>query len=226
MQDLDAGLLAELAGFTTPSVANGIETFDVRPRDEGFMDASVRCMFPDLGPLVGHAVTATIRAKTPGDSADGDLWAQVFASPKPCVIVIEDLDDPAGVGSLWGEVNSNIHQAFGALGVITNGCVRDLDEMRAVGFHAFAGSVGVSHAYVHVVDVGIPVRVGGLEVRPGDLLHGDKHGVTSIPIDIALKLPDAIRKIESDERNIIAMFRGPDFDPRQFIGGAGRDVRH
>jgi 4-hydroxy-4-methyl-2-oxoglutarate aldolase len=220
--ELDPILIEELRTFTTPSISNGIETFDVRGRHEGFMNGSIRCMFPDLGPMVGYAATATIRAARPGDGADRDLWALVHATPSPRIVVVQDLDDPCGHGSLWGEVNSNIFQAFGAIGVITNGCVRDLDEMHALGFHAFAGSVGVSHAYVHVAEVGVPVTIGGLRVEPGDLMHADKHGVCSIPIDIASELPDAVRKLEARERDIIAMFRGPDFKPESFIG----DVTH
>jgi regulator of RNase E activity RraA len=212
----------ELAKFSTPSVANGIETFNVRGRHEGFMNAGVRCLFPDLGPLVAYAATATIRATTPGESNDRALWAHVYSLPSPRVVVVQDLDDPCGHGSLWGEVNSNIFQSFGAIGVITNGCVRDLDEMHALGFHAFAGSVGVSHAHVHVVDVGVPVTVGGMTVEPGDLLHGDKHGVCNVPLDRVDELPDAIRTLEQREREIIAMFRGPDFDPKAFVG----DVQH
>jgi 4-hydroxy-4-methyl-2-oxoglutarate aldolase len=211
-----------LREFSTPSVANGIETFELRGRHEGFMNATVSCRFPELGPLVAYAATATIRAATPGESKDRDLWAHVYSLPEPRVVVVQDLDDPCGHGSLWGEVNSNIFQAFGAIGVITNGCVRDLDEMRALGFHAFSGSVGVSHAHVHVCDVGVPVTIGGLTVSPGDLLHGDKHGVCNVPLDIAEKLPDAIRTLEARERDVIAMFRGPDFKPESFIG----DVTH
>lgn len=224
--ELDTRVLDELRRFTTPSVANGIETFEIRGRNEGFMDASIRCMLPDLGPVLGYAATATIRAATPGDSADRDLWAHVHSIAAPRVVVVQDLDDPAGRGSYWGEVNSNIFRAFGAIGVITNGCVRDLDEMSALGFHAFAGSVGVSHAYVHVVGVGLPVTVGGVEVRPGDLLHGDKHGVLSIPLDIADRLPEAIRNLEAAERSVIDMFRGDDFDPHKFIGQPRGDFTH
>src|SRR4051794_41623400 len=135
MAALDAALLEELRTFSTPSIANAIETFEVRGNHEGFMDGSIRCMFPDLGPLVGYAATATIRAATPGESANRELWAHVYSTPSPRIVVVQDLDEPSGVGSLWGEVNSNIFQVFGALGVITNGCVRDLDEMHAVGFH-------------------------------------------------------------------------------------------
>lgn len=175
-------------------------------------------MFPDLGPMVAYAATATIRAATPGEDRNRDLWSHVHSLPSPRVVVVQDLDDPCGHGSLWGEVNSNIFQAFGAIGVITNGCVRDLDEMESLGFHAFAGSVGVSHAHVHVVDVGVPVTVGGLVVEPGDLLHGDKHGVCNVPPEIAEALPDAIRVLEARERDVIAMFRGTDFTPEKFIG--------
>jgi len=219
------GIVDELRNFSTPSVANGIETFDIRERHEGFMNASVRCMFPDLGTMVAYAATATIRAARPGESKDRELWAHVYSLPSPRVVVVQDLDDPCGHGSLWGEVNSNIFQAFGAIGVITNGCVRDLDEMHALGFHAFAGSVGVSHAHVHVESVGVPVTVGGLAVSPGDLLHGDKHGACNVPLEIAAKLPDAIRKLESREKDVIAMFRGPDFKPETFIGEP-KDITH
>ncbi len=218
MPSLDPALLDELRRFSTPSIANGIESFDVRPHNTGYMDASIRCLFPDLGVVSGYAATATIRAAEPGESKTRDVWAGMLALPEPRLVVVQDLDMPRGVGSYWGEVNANIHQSFGGVGVITDGCVRDLDEMRALGFHAFAGSVCVSHAYVHVVDVGGSVTIGGLEVRPGDLLQGDKHGVISIPFEIASELPDAIRKVDADEHNIVEMFRSKDFDPQRFAG--------
>src|SRR3954449_1699506 len=112
---LDPKILEELRTFSTPSIANGIETFDVRGRHEGFMSAAIGCMFPDLGPMVGYAATATLRAVEPGESADRDLWRHVYGTPGPRVVVVQDLDDPCGHGSLWGEVNSNIFQSFGAI---------------------------------------------------------------------------------------------------------------
>jgi 4-hydroxy-4-methyl-2-oxoglutarate aldolase len=222
---VERSVLAELARFPTPALANGIETFDVRPHNQGYMDASVRCMFPELGVVQGFAATATIRASSSGEDRTRELWRHVLSVPAPRFVVVQDLDDPPGVGSFWGEVNSNIFQAFGCVGVITNGCVRDLDEMKSVGFHAFAGSVGVSHAYVHVEGSGEPVTVGGLDVRPGDLLQADQHGVISIPSEIAADLPAAIRDLEAKEQGVIAMFRAPDFSPESFAG-TGEDVKH
>ncbi|HYB91696.1 MAG TPA: RraA family protein [Candidatus Binataceae bacterium] len=210
---LDPAILAELAGFTTPSVANGVETFNVRPRDEGFMDGTVRCIFPNLPTMVGYAVTARIHAASQGDRvAPAELWKHAVSMPTPRIVVIEDLDDPPGVGSFWGEVNANVFRALGCIGVVTNGGVRDLREMEALGFHAFAGSICVSHAYVRVVEVGIPVKVGGLTVRPGELLHGDRHGVMNVPVEIARELPAAIRGVEADERVLIGYCQSREFN--------------
>jgi regulator of RNase E activity RraA len=220
---LDPKLLNELRTFPSPAIANGIETLDFRPHNEGYMDATVRCIFPELGIMAGYAATATIRAREPGPpSRDRDLWTHVMSMPEPRVVVVQDLDDPPGCGSYWGEVNSTIYTAFGAVGVVTNGCVRDLDEMRAKPFFAFAGSVCVSHANVHVVDVGTEVTIGGLTVRPGDLLLGDQHGVISIPFEIAEQVPEAVRRVEQQERGVIDMFSTPDFDAAAFTG----EVKH
>lgn len=196
--------LAALRSYSTPTICNAIETFGVRGRAEGFMDHTIACRFPELGRMAGHAVTARISAKAPTDREVPylEVWRAFEEVPKPWVIVIEDVDDQP-VGSYWGEVNASTYRALGAVGVVTNGGVRDLSEVRATGFHFFSSCVLVSHAYVHVVDAGEPVTVGGLTVRPGDLLHGDEHGVTSIPPRIARELPDACRRIEAAERRLI-----------------------
>jgi regulator of RNase E activity RraA len=131
--------------------------------------------------------------------------------PEPRIVVVEDIDDPSGVGSLWGEVNANVFRAFGCVAVVTNGGVRDLAEMEALGFQAFASTVCVSHAYVRIVEVAQPVIIGNLEVGPGDLLHGDRHGVVSIPFPIAADLPGAVRAIEAAEREKIAFCQSPQF---------------
>jgi regulator of RNase E activity RraA len=208
-------VIEALRKISSPSVANAIETFKVRPRNQGQMSSDIRTLFPDLGPLVGYAVTALIRAE-PEPVADHRAstfgwWDYVLSIPAPRVIVVHDLDDPRGQGAQWGEVQANIHRALGCTGVVTDGSVRDLDEVRALGFQFAAGHVSVSHAYVHMVDFGLPIKVGGLWVKPGDLVHADHHGVVTIPADIAPKIPEAVAKVEADERKIIKVCQSPDF---------------
>jgi|DewCreStandDraft_5_1066085.scaffolds.fasta_scaffold00734_24 regulator of RNase E activity RraA len=207
--------LAALRQLTSPTVANAIEVFNIRPRTEGFMRPGIHCMFPELGPMVGYAVTATIRASVPspgpGYLQAFNLWEAVLNTPPPRVVVLQDLDDPPGLGAFWGEVQANIYKALGCVGTVTSGGVRDLEEVRALGFQFFAATVSVSHAYVHVVEVGVPVTVGGLTVRPGDLLHGDRHGVVQIPHEVAREIPRAARELEARERAIIEVCRSPDF---------------
>lgn len=207
--------LDALRKITSPSVANAIETFKVRPRDEGNLSSSIRALFPEMGPMVGYAVTALIRAeRSPleGHRASTFAWWDFIQTiPAPRVIVVHDLDDPRGQGAQWGEVQANIHRALGCVGVVTDGSVRDLDEVRALGFQFCAAHVSVSHANVHMVDFGLPVKVGGVWVKPGDLIHGDQHGVLTIPPETAPRIPEAIAKVEADERKIIAVCQAPGF---------------
>ena len=208
-------MIDALRKISSPSVANAIETFSVRPRSQGFMSSEIRALFPELGPLVGHAVTALIRAEPQplqGHRASTFAWWDyVLSIPAPRVIVVHDLDDPRGQGAQWGEVQANIHRALGAVGVVTDGSVRDLDEVRALGFQFAAAHVSVSHAYVHMVDFGLPIKVGGLWVKPGDLVHADQHGVVTIPPDLAPKIAEAVGRVEADERQIIACCQARDF---------------
>ena len=168
-------VLERLRRYDTPTLANAIETFDVRPRDEGFAGLEIRCMFPELGPMVGYAATATIRARGRAD-VDPDhrpLWELVRSLPEPRVVVMQDLDDPPAHGAFWGEVQANLFRALGCVGAVTDGSVRDLNEVRELGFHFFARGPAVSHAYVRLESVGEPVTVAGLSVGTGDLLHAD-----------------------------------------------------
>ena len=135
-----------------------------------------------------------------------DWWDYLAQIPEPRVVVVQDLDRQP-IGSLWGEVHGSIHKALGCVGAVTDGGVRDLDEVRAF----FASCVLVSHAYVHLVDFGTPVKIGAVVVKPGDILHGDQHGVCSIPVDIAAQVPDAVAKVEERERPIIEACRAADF---------------
>ena len=224
---LSQDVLDALKRYDSPTLANAIETFDVRPRDVGFAGMDVRSMFPDLGVMVGYAATATIRARgrlQEGVDRSPSLWALVRSLPAPRVVVIQDLDDPPGHGAFWGEVQSTIYKALGCAGTVTDGCVRDLREVREMGFHFFARAACVSHAYVRLESVGEPVEIAGLTVRPGDLLHADQHGVLLIPKEIAAELPEAADRVIDREQVFISWVRSPDFDADRLAEMRG--IRH
>lgn len=208
-------VLERLRAHSTPTICNAIEEFQIRPRNEGFMGPQIRCVYPDLPPMVGHAVTATIVAEQPDARRRGpsrmDFWDYILTIPAPRVVVMQDLD-LTPVGSYWGEVQANIHRALGCIGVVTNGGVRDVDEVAALDFHFFSSCLLASHAYVHLVDFGGTVTVGGLQVRPGDLLHGDKHGVTNIPGEMAPRIDEAVQAVAERERRIIDTCQAEPFE--------------
>ncbi len=198
------------------TLANAIETFQERLRNEGFMDNTVRCLFPRLQPMLGYSVTIKIRGSAP-PTTDGaypdrtDWWDYVLSLPAPRVVVVQDVSSRPGLGSLVGAVHMNILRALHCTGVVTNGAVRDIPSAEAAGFHFFAGSVSVSHAYIHIVEIGQPVEIGGLRIQSGDLLHGDVHGVQSIPLDLAARIPERAAQIIAHEQALIALCRSPEF---------------
>ena len=206
--------LEALRNITTPTIANAIEVFNIQPRNVGFMTPDIRCILPELGTMVGYAVTCTIRADQPPgrgrEVSRPDWWDYIVSIPEPRVVVVQDADRQP-IGSMWGEVNGSIHKALGCIGTVTDGGVRDLDEVRAMGFHCFASCVLVSHAYVHLIDFGTPVKVGGMVVKPGDIIHGDQHGVAGIPMSIAAQIPEAVAKVEARERPLIETCQSPNF---------------
>ena len=206
-------VLEALRGLSTPTVANAIELFNVRPRNEGYMSPEIRCLFPELGVMAGHAVTVRFAAEQPATRPGSryESWKYILETPEPRVLVLQDMDQPPGVGAFIGEVMATIHQRLGCVGAVTNGCVRDLDEVRALGFHFFAAGVCVSHAYVHLVDFGAPVKIGGLVVRTGDLIHADKHGVLAVPTEIAREVPEAAAKVAEREQRLISHCKSPEF---------------
>lgn len=204
--------LRRLAQFDTPTICNVIELFAVRPRNEGYLDGRIRAAFPRMPPMVGFATTAAFRSDAPPGKGDayGSLEAQLatFASlPGPAVVVFQDLDDPA-VAATFGEVMCSTYQGFGSTGLITSGAGRDLEQVRALDYPVFTGGAICSHAYCHILHVGLPVRVGGLVVNPGDLLHGDANGVTDIPINIAEAVADFATQFIDAERVLMNYVRG------------------
>jgi regulator of RNase E activity RraA len=214
MPVLDSRQLDALRKINSPTIANAIEMFDVRPRNTGYLDGRVRCLFPRLGVMVGYAHTAVVSADLPAGERRiprSDYWKATSSVPAPRVAVVQDRDDPPGQGSFWGEVNASIHRALGFIGTVTNGGARDLDEMQGLEFFAFAAGPSVSHAYIHLLDYGLPVRVGGAVIAPGDLLHGDQHGVITIPQAIAAEVADAAAEVDAVERDVIGYCRRDDF---------------
>lgn len=217
MPELTPGELKVLGEIQTCAIANAIETLDVIPRNEGFMLPNIKSIFPNLPNMYGYAVTGVISAYDPPSEhmrIPRTEWVDyVLSIPEPRVIVLKDLDYPNVIGSYWGEVQSNVHRSLGAVGTVTDGGVRDLDEMEELGFNAFASDVLVSHAYVHMVEYGTPVKIGGLTVNPGDIMIGDKHGVTSVPKSIAAKIPAAVKAVEDGEKIIIDYCKSAEFTP-------------
>ena len=207
---LTAVQIEELKEFDTPTIANAIEFFGIRPRTEGFMRPAIRKVFDNGRRMVGYAVTAKISAMTAPTDVQKPLAAQYYgrvkAAPKPTVTVLQDVD-PEPTGSFWGEVQVSIHRSLGCVGVVTNGGVRDLDEVKNLEFEYFSSCLLVSHAYIHVEAVDCPVEVGGLTVRPGDLLHADIHGVAVIPAAVAPHLAEACRAAQDAETPVIGNCR-------------------
>jgi 4-hydroxy-4-methyl-2-oxoglutarate aldolase len=210
------------------TLANAIETFHERLRNEGFTDYSIHCLLPHLQPMLGYAATVKIRGSAPptADSAfpdRTDWWDYILSVPAPRVVVVQDVATQRGMGALIGAVHMNILQALQCVGVVTNGAVRSLPVAESAGFHMFAGSVSVSHAYVHIIEIGTPVEIGGLKLRTGELLHGDLHGVQSIPLDIASRVPAAAARIGARKQELIALCQSPEFSLEKLRAAIARE---
>src|SRR6476659_8262989 len=178
-----------LRKYDTPTVCNVIELFDLRPRTAGYMDGRIRACYPKLPPMVGYASTATFRAAAlprAGNVYAGlDHQVASFAElPGPAIVVFQDLDSPPAAAT-FGEVMCTTYKSFGAAGLITSGAGRDLVQVEAINFPCFTGGTICAHGYCHIPSVNTPVHVGGVMIHPGDLIHGDRNGVTTIPKEIA-----------------------------------------
>ena len=209
--------LSRLQEIDTPTICNALEIVSPERRARDFTVRHLHCAFPELPPIVGYARTARIRAATPPSAGNEDQTAArlayyryIDAGAGPTVMVIEDIDTAPGYGSWWGEVHSNVHQALGALGVVTSGSVRDLD-MIAEGFQLISGSVGPSHAWVQLVDYGGEVNVHGMVTRSGDLVHADRHGAVIIPHEVARDVPAAAELCMRREKPILDACKSGDF---------------
>jgi len=203
-----------LRRFSSPTIANALEALGLPATAARHTNAGMRCLFPQLGAMVGYACTATILSHRPAAEPRKiwrtHYWKYTRAAAAPRLTVVQDLSEEPG-GAYWGEVNANIHRVLGSLGVITNGTVRDIEEVRPLGFHFFASGVQVSHGYAHLEDFDRPVKVFGMLVYPGDLIHADRHGAVVIPQELAAAVSEAAREVERKEKPMIALCQSPDF---------------
>ena len=202
-----------LRKYDTPTVCNVIELFNVRSRNTGYMDKRIQPCFPELPPMVGFAATATFRSAAP---ARGDVYSSVAEQvdafsqvPSPPVVVFQDLDDPC-TAATFGEIMCTTYKAFGAAGLISSGAGRDLDQVHALKFPVFTNGAICSHGYCHILSIQIAVHVGGVTIHPGDLLHGDRNGVTTIPLDIASDVAQACDEFVSAEAVLLEYLQAGD----------------
>lgn len=210
--------LDALRRYDSCTVASAIDFLGVRLRNEGYTDLTIRCLTPRPVPLVGHAVTVKIHCSDPRPEGRAyleraDLLEYLLGAPEPRIVVIQDADEHPGTGALPGEIRARIWRAMGCIGAITNGAVHDLPAIEKMDFHVFASGLTVSHAYAHIVEFGRPVEIGGLRVCHGDLLHADVHGVLSVPVEIAGRIPAIAESILRREGRILDLCRSKDFSP-------------
>ena len=216
---IDLRLLDALRAYDTPTLANALDGLTDRPANAGYTRPPVHSVLTDLPPMVGFAVTVTIRSETPFPDAQAKanamlpLYDAVAAVDGPKIVVVQDLDQ--GSGCLWGEVNSTICAAAGCEGVVTDGLVRDLRDVEALGFRMLARGVGVARAWVAIEATGVPVSVGGTACAPGDIVHADRHGALVIPVDAVPSLPAAADAVMAREQRLLDWVRSSDFDPQQ-----------
>jgi len=208
--------LEKLKDLDSCTVSNAIERLNVRLRNEGFLSGVARCRFSKFPPMVGYAATARIRTASPPMSQRCyydrmDWWNYVASVPEPRVLVLQDADHNPGLGAFVGEIHAAIGVALNCVGCVTNGAVRDLPAVEAMGFQMYASHTSVSHAYAHIEEFGEPVEISSLKISSGDLLHGDRHGVVNIPLSVANQVPDVATKINAEELALIQFCRSPRF---------------
>lgn len=221
---LDGSTLAFLRGVDSPTIANAVEPFELRDRTEGFIGGRVRCQFPDLGVMVGRALTVTM-SNAPGEVTGRDgywrMWDALDAMEGPVVIAIADASGEPHRVAYAGEVMTTIAIRLGAVGMVTDGALRDVDEVHALGFHYFMQYPVVSHANFGVTSVGEPIILDGQRVETGDILHGDANGIVVIPDAVLGDLLRVVEEVRNKEAATMAFVRGDDFDYAQLKRQSG-----
>ena len=212
--------LAELEKYDTPTICNVVELFDLRPRNAGYMNDTIQACFPQLPPMVGYALTSFFRSQSP--PRGGDIYANLTKQverfeelPGPPVLVFQDVDQPVAAAT-FGEVMCTTYKAFGARGLVTSGTGRDLDQVERIRFPAFTSGATCAHGYSHILAIGLPVVIGGITIYQGDLLHGDRNGVTTIPHEVAGQVAEACREFAAAEQIIFDYLKSPTISPAGF----------
>ena len=218
--NLASELVRKLRSVDTPTICNALEIAMGGRTAQGFTYGSIGAAPQPLPAIVGFARTARIRASAPSQRSPQDVrrmrldyyrYVAGGNAEVPIIVVMQDADERPGIGSFWGEVNSVVHEGLGVAGVLTNGSVRDLGDL-SPSFPILAGSVGPSHAHVHVEDIGTPVTVFGLEVVHGDLIHADRHGAVLIALEYLDALPACIDLVQRKEAPLLAAARSGSFN--------------
>lgn len=216
--------LSALRRIDSPTISNAIETFQVRPRVSGYVGYDIRCIFPDLPPTVGYAVTCTVDSTTEGRQGIGfnKLYEMLANAPKPAIVVMQDVGNDRLHSCHAGEVMSTTMKRLGAVGILTDGGLRDVKEVRALGnFQYFCAGLVVSHGNPICVSVGDEVTISGMRVRPGDLLHGDANGILHIPDECAEKVAEVAYSIWAREEETMRRVASP-----EFITFFGPEIKH
>ena len=220
-QTSQQNLVEYLLTVDTPTLCNAIEQLKLRPRHEGFTPLGIRSLFPEMGRMCGWAVTAqveTVSQSWPaGREVFGELFRAVSASVKPVVVAFQEVGAHAGLSAHSGEVMATIFQRLGGVGLVTDSGVRDIDEVRALGFQYFARGTVASHANFRIVRVNVPIQVGGMMVRPGSLLHGDINGLVEVPEQKRDQLAAAVEGVRTSEGPLMEYVRSAEFDLEQLI---------
>jgi 4-hydroxy-4-methyl-2-oxoglutarate aldolase len=207
--------IEELRAIDTPTICNAIETFRIRGRLEGFLGMDIRCLLPDLGSMIGYAVTATVDSTTPEAAQDEQAWLKwmqaMQASPKPAVLVFKDVGPQPRKSAHLGEVMGTVARRLGVIGIITDGGVRDILELKQLRFHCFAAGLAPSHGNPRLLEFNCPVVIDGVRIETGNLLHGDINGVTLIPQSIASQVAAAAASVRQREAEQMAYVNSHEF---------------
>jgi regulator of RNase E activity RraA len=213
--------LSTLREIDTPTICNAIERFNARGRVEGFLGMDIRCLLPELGSMVGYAVTATVDSTTPEATQDEGAWRAwveaMAAAPKPMVLVFQDVGPQPRKSAHFGEVMATLSKRLGVVGLVTDGGVRDILEVKRLGLHYFAAGLVPSHGRPRLLEINVPVTLDGVRIEPGDLVHGDINGVTLIPLAIAGQVIEAAGRVRQDEAEALAYLNGPEFSPEGYL---------